>query len=119
MGHFGIVEAVGLVALLTVEVGVLVVVMIMVMTMAEFVFRTIVTAFDGMYEMVLTEEHKTSEDVRLIDGLDPALQFGERLGLHGGCEGPGQHDAVGGGLDAVVLEQCDVGCFVHDDRVIT
>lgn len=119
MGHFGIVEAVGLVALLTIEVRMLVVVMIMVMTMAEFVFRTIVTAFDGMYEMVLTEEHKTSEDVRLIDGLDPALQFGERLGLHGGCEGPGQHDAVGGGLDAVVLEQCDVGCFVHDDRVIT
>lgn len=105
MGHFGIVETVGLVALLTVEMGVLVVVMIMVMTMAEFIFRTIVAAFDGMYEMVLTEEYKTSEDVRLVDGLNPALQFGERLGLHGGCESPGQHDAVGGGLDAVLLEQ--------------
>ena len=66
--HHNAIQTVGLLALLTVEVGVLVVVMIMVMTMAELVFRTIIAAFDSMYEMVLTEEHKTSEDVRLVDG---------------------------------------------------
>jgi len=119
MGHFGIVEAVGLVALLTVEVGVLVVVMLMVVTMAELIFRALVATLNGMHKMMLTKEHQTTEDIRLVDGLNPALQFGERLGLHGGCEGPGQHDAVGGGLDAVLFEQCDVGRFVHDNRVIT
>ena len=53
-----------------------VVIVVVAVTMAELIAYAVVAAFDGMYEMVLTEEREGSEDVRLVNGLDPALQFG-------------------------------------------
>ena len=53
-----------------------VVIVVVAVTMAELIAYAVVAAFDGMYEMVLTEEREGTEDVRLVNGLDPALQFG-------------------------------------------
>jgi hypothetical protein len=75
-GQLHAVETIGLLAHLTVEVGVLVVVVVVAVTMAELIAYAVAAAFDGVYEMVLTEECEGSEDIRLVDGLDPALQFG-------------------------------------------
>ena len=70
------VETIGLLAHLTVEVGVLVVIVVVAVTVAEFIAYAVAAAFNGMYEMVLTEEREGSEDIRLVNGLDPALQLG-------------------------------------------
>ena len=114
MGHIGIVETVGLMTLLTVEVRMLVVVVLMTMTVAELVLGAVAAALDGVYQMVLLEEHQGTEYVRLVDSQDLPLEFCQRLGLHGRGKGLGHHDTVGGGFDAVLLEQSDAGCFVHD-----
>ena len=56
--------------------GVLVVIVVVAVTVAEFIAYAVAAAFNGMYEMVLTEEREGSEDIRLVNGLDPALQLG-------------------------------------------
>jgi hypothetical protein len=53
----------------------LVVVVVMTVTVAELIAYAVAAAFDGMYKMMLTEEREGSEDIRLVNGLDPALQF--------------------------------------------
>ena len=53
-----------------------VVIVVVAMTMAELIAYAVAAAFDGMYEVMFTEEREGSEDVRLVNGLDPALQFG-------------------------------------------
>ena len=75
-GQLHAVKAIGLLANLTKEVWVLVVIVVMTVTMTEFIAYAIAATFDGVYEMVLTEEREGSEDIRLVDGLDPALQLG-------------------------------------------
>jgi hypothetical protein len=74
--HLHTIETIGLLTHLTVEVGMQVVIVVVAVTMAELIAYAVVAAFDGMYEMVLTEEREGTEDVRLVNGLDPALQFG-------------------------------------------
>ena len=54
----------------------MVVVVVVAVTMAEFIAYAVAAAFDGVYEVMFTEEREGSEDVRLVNGLDPALQFG-------------------------------------------
>ena len=76
MWHLHTIETIGLLTHLTVEGGMQVVIVGVAMTMAELIAYAVVAAFDGMYEMVLTEEREGTEDVRLVNGLDPALQFG-------------------------------------------
>ena len=76
MWYLHAVETIGLLAHLTVEVGVLVVIVFVAVTVAEFIAYAVAAAFNGMYEMVLTEEREGSEDIRLVNGLDPALQLG-------------------------------------------
>ena len=114
IGHFGIVEAVGLLARLAEEVGMLVVVVLLAVAMAQFVFRAVAGALDGMYEVVLTEEGEGPEDVRLVDGRYPMLQLCQRLRQHGGCQSPHHDDAVGGGFDTMLFEQCEAVYFIHN-----
>ena len=76
MWYLHAVETIGLLAHLTVEVGMLVVVVVVAVTVAEFIAYAVAAAFNGMYEMVLTEEREGSEGIRLVNGLDPALQLG-------------------------------------------
>ena len=78
----------------------LVIVMIVAVTMAELIFCTIAAALDGVYEVVLAEEDKCPEDVRLVDGHNPSLQL---------CH----DDAVGGGFDTMLFKKSDAVCFVH------
>ena len=111
--HLHAVEAIGLLAYLTVEVGMLVVVVVVAVTMAELIACAVVATFDRMYKVLLTEEREGSEDIRLVDGLDPALQFCQRLGQHGAGQCLNHHDAVGSGFDIVLLEQLDVSCLIH------
>lgn len=106
-------QTIGLLAYLTEEMGVLVIIMVMVVTVAEFVLRAITTALDGMHQMMLAEEGEGAEYIRLVDGSDPMLQFCQRLGQHGGCQGLHHHNAVGRGFDVVLFEQSDVVRFVH------
>ena len=54
----------------------LVVVVVVAVTVAELIAYAVAAAFNGVYEMMLTEEREGSEDIRLVDGLDPALQLG-------------------------------------------
>ena len=54
----------------------LVVVVVVAVTVAELIAYAVAAAFNGVYEMMLTEKREGSEDIRLVDGLDPALQFG-------------------------------------------
>ena len=75
-GQLHAVTAIGLLANLTKEVWVLVVIVVVAVTVAEFIAYAVAAAFNGMYEMVLTEEREGSEDIRLVNGLDPALQLG-------------------------------------------
>ena len=61
--QFHSLQAVGLLAHLTEEVGVLVVVVVMAVAVAEFVFRTVTATLDGVYQMVLTEKGQGAEHV--------------------------------------------------------
>ena len=72
--HFRIVEAVSLLTLFTVEVGMLVIIMFVAVTVAEFIPRAIAVAFNRMDQMVLTEEIQRTEDVRLVDGAATKLR---------------------------------------------
>ena len=56
LGHLQMVEAVGTLAYLTVEVGMLVIIVFLTVTVTEFVFRAVAASLDGMYQMMLTEE---------------------------------------------------------------
>ena len=49
-------QAIGLLAYLTEEMGMLVVIMVVAVAVAELVFRAITATFNGMYQMVLAEE---------------------------------------------------------------
>jgi len=111
--QFHSLQAVGLLADLTEEVGVLVVVMVMAVAVAEFVLRAVAAALNGMYQMMLAEQGEGTEHIRLVDGRYPALQFRQRLRQHGGGQFPHHHDAVCSGLDTVLFEQSDTSCFVH------
>ena len=75
-GQLHAVETIGLLTHLTIEVGMLVVVVVVAVTVAELIAYAVAAAFNGVYEMMLTEEREGSEDIRLVDGLDPALQLG-------------------------------------------
>lgn len=106
-------QTIGLLANLTEEMGMLVVVMVVAVAVAKLVFRTVTATLNSVYQMVLAEQGKGTEYVRLIDSRDSALQFRQRLRQHGGCQCPRHHDAVCGGLDTVLFEQSDTGCFIH------
>ena len=69
------VEAVSALTNLAEEVRMLVVVVLLAVTVAEFVFRAVAAALDGMYQMVLTEQGESPEDVRLVDGPYPPFQL--------------------------------------------
>ena len=53
-------QTIGLLAYLTEEMGVLVIIMVMVVTVAEFLFRSVAAALDGMDQMVLAEKRLMS-----------------------------------------------------------
>ena len=113
LGHFNTIETIRLLAHLTVEVWVLVVIVVLAVTTAELIACAVAATFDGMHQVLLTEEGEGSEDIRLVDGLDPALQFRQRLGQHRAGQRLHHHDAIGSGFDVVLLEQLDVGSLIH------
>ena len=92
---------------------VLVIVVVMVVTVAEFVFRSVAAALDGMDQMVLAEKRQGAEYIRLVDGSYSVLQFCQRLRQHGGGQSLHHHNTVGSGFDMVLFEQSDTACFVH------
>ena len=69
------VQAVSALTNLAEEVRMLVVVVLLAVTVAEFVFRAVAAALDGMHQMVLPEQGESPEDVRLVDGLYPPFQL--------------------------------------------
>ena len=97
----------------TEEVRMLVVVMLMTMTVTELVFSAIAAAFDGMYQMVFAKECQGTEHIRFVDGSYPVLQFSQRLRQHRRCQSLHHNYTVGGGLNIMLFEQSDTGCFVH------
>lgn len=99
--------------MLTVEVGMQVFVVLMVMTVAEFIVCSLASALDDMHQMVLTKKRQGPEDVRLVDGQNPCLQFHQGDGVESLYQFLEYHDAVGRGFDAVLLEQLCTVCFVH------
>ena len=54
--HLQMVETVGALTYLTVEMGMLVIIVFLTVTVTEFVFRAVAATLDGMYQMVLTEQ---------------------------------------------------------------
>ena len=66
MWHLHTVETIGLLTHLTVEVGMQVVIVVVAVTMAELIAYAVVAAFDGMYEMVLTEERRKIFDLSMV-----------------------------------------------------
>ena len=73
--HHNAIQTVGLLALLTVEVGVHIIIVIVVMTMAELKTLTIHSAINHMHQMVLAEQRQSPEYARLVNGQDLILQF--------------------------------------------
>lgn len=106
-------QTVGLLTALAVEVRVLVVVVLMVVAVAELVARAVAAALDDVHEMMFAEERQSAEHVRLVDRADPLLQLRHRLGEHRRGEGLHHHDAVGGGLDAVLFKQSHTLFLFH------
>ena len=83
--HIGIVEAVGLLALFAIEMGMLVVIVIVVVTMAEFIAYALTTTLNHMYQMMLLKEVQRPENIRLVDTQDLVFEFrqGNRMqGFH-------------------------------------
>ena len=69
------VKAVSALTYLAEEVRMLVVVVLLAVTVAEFVFRAVAAALDGMHQMMFPEQGESTEDIRLIDGSNPPFQF--------------------------------------------
>ena len=103
--HLQMVEAVGSLAYLTIEVGVLVIVMLLTVTVAEFIFSAVAAAIDGVYQMVFTEQGEGTEDVRLVDSGNATFQLCQRLRQHGTGQCSHHYDTVGSGLNAMLFEQ--------------
>ena len=61
-GKWGVFEAVGLLALLTEEMGMLVIVLFVVVAMTQFVLHSFAAALDDMDEVMCTEERQSTED---------------------------------------------------------
>ena len=100
--HHNAIQTVGLLALLTVEVGVHIIIVIVVMTMAELKTLTIHSAINHMHQMVLTEKLQRTEYTRFIDCIDSVLQLGHGLWQHRSFERLYHRNTVGGGLDAML-----------------
>ena len=77
-GQRGALQTIGLLAVLTVEVWMLVVIMVVAAAMAEFVPGTVAAPFDGMYQMVLTKQREGTEHIGLVDRDNPPLQLCQR-----------------------------------------
>lgn len=107
------IETIGLLTLFAIEMRMLVVVVLMTMTMTELISRSIAAALDDMHQMILSEEGQCTEDVRLVDRRNTALQFRQRLWQHRGGQRLQYNDAVGCRLDAMFLKQFDTGYLVH------
>ena len=67
LGNECVVEAVGLVTLLAVEVYVLVVVGTIVVALAELIPHATVATLYGVYQMVLSKHGEGAEDARLVE----------------------------------------------------
>jgi hypothetical protein len=60
----------------------LVIIVLMVVTMTQLVFRTIAASFYGMHQVMVAKKNQGSEDVRLVNRNNSALQFCQALWLH-------------------------------------
>lgn len=61
-GEWGVFKAVGLLALLTEEMGMLIIVLFVVVAMTQFVLHALAATFDDMDEVMCTEERQSTED---------------------------------------------------------
>ena len=95
----------------------LIVVVLVIVTMAELVSDAVGTALDGVYKVVLPEQGERTEDVRLVDGLDPSFQLSQRLGLHRTRQSSRYHNPVGRRLHTMLFEQTNIRLFVHSDVI--
>ena len=111
--HHNAIQTVGLLALLTVEVGVHIIIVIVVMTMAELKTLTIHSAINHMHQMVLTEKLQRTENARFINCIDSVLQLGHGLWQHRGFECLYHRNTVGRGLDAMLKKQLFVILSIH------
>ena len=57
------IQAIRLLTFFAIEMGMQVIVVVIVMTMAEFVASTVACTLDGVYQVVLAEKRKGTEDV--------------------------------------------------------
>ena len=99
------VEAVSALTYLAEEMRMLVVVVILVVTVAEFVFRAVAAALNGVHKMMFPKQRKSPEDVRFVDGCYPPFQLCQRLRQHGTGQFPDNNDSVRCGLDTVLFKQ--------------
>jgi len=108
-----VIEAEGLVAMLTIEMDMLVVVQLVVMAEAQLIADAPAATLDGVYHTVLPEQGERAGDDGLVDGQDSILQVGHRHGTVLGGQCPGNEDPVGSGLDTVGLQQLCIFVSFH------
>lgn len=92
-------------ALLAIEVWVLVVVDVVVVAAAQFVAHAVASVFNDMHQVLLAEGSECAEHVRLVDAQYFVFELGERKRSMRVGQCLEHDDAVGGGLDAVMVEQ--------------
>jgi len=106
-------QAISFVTLLTEEMDVLIIVLLTVMAIAPFILGTPINTLYGMDQMVFPEKHECTENIGLIDGQNPVLQFG-----HGQRTFPCReclHDeyTIGSGTNAMSLQQFNTVIDFH------
>lgn len=119
LGHLDAIQTVRLLALFAIEVGMEVVVVVIVMAMAQLVAGAVTSSLDGMHQVMLAEERKSAEHVRLVYSLDAALQLGQRQWLDRRGQSLNHNNTIAGGLYAVLFEQVYESGFVHNITILS
>ena len=102
--HLTIVEAIGLLASLTVEVGMYIFIVIVIVAVTDLISGTIGVSFDDMHKPMLLEETECTEDVRLVDGENLVFQLSQCHRTHSRSQFPDYDDTISCRLNAVLFK---------------
>jgi len=95
------------------KVDVQIVIIVGAVAMAQFILQPSFAIFDGMHQMMLAKEHKTTENAALVYGENAMLQVGGGCGMTLRSQSLEHNNTVARRLDAMLLKQLYAGRLIH------
>ena len=111
--HRDMVQTVGLLTSLAIEMDVQVVVNTVMAAMTQLIAHSVTTILNDVYQVVFAEQRQRTEDARLVDSQYLILQLAQRHGATRTIQRSQDNQTVGRGFDVMFFQQCGISVFVH------